>query len=68
MGAVIQALLGANVFAAVLYPSMGKKSLWNGAALGTVSDVDVFLSPILCPIGAEPKPNMTDSLRPRPFG
>ena len=68
MVAVAQALLGANVFAAVQYQSMGKKSLWIGAALGTVSDVDVFLSLILCPFGAEPKPSRTDSLRPRPFG
>jgi len=59
MDAVTQALLGAHVFAALKYPSMGKTSLWIGAALGTVSDVDVFLSPIPCPTGAAPPASTT---------
>lgn len=45
MDSLTQALLGAATFAAVKDRYIGKKSLFLGAVVGTIPDLDVFLSP-----------------------
>lgn len=45
MDSLSQALLGAATFAAVKDKYIGKKSLLIGAIVGTIPDLDVFLSP-----------------------